>query len=114
MAQDSVFKALHEMAQQWDDGNARYWVNDSGPTLDNGTLTYGVSDKKHVDPLYGIVDEASGGMIMFAERGVAEEMCDKLNVLASIERLITALNPKPMPWEVPDGETPNPGPDSAA
>lgn len=87
----SLHGALEEAFEQFDRGEARYWVNDTGPEL-NGTVNYrggGMPDIK-AEHYIGLVDEDKGGMIAYGEPAIMEELAGKLNKLEALERIAKA------------------------
>jgi hypothetical protein len=92
-----VIRELHERIDTGE--GLRYWVNDSGPVL-NGLVTYPIDksgtfrDKyeEKAEGWLGIVDDKIGGMIMYVEPKLAEEICDALNVADIMQRLAATDN----------------------
>lgn len=78
--------AIHE---QLDGGEARYWANDHGPTL-NGALHDSARSAAVVGVItnyIGLVDEQDGGMILFGPAEQVNAIAEKLNRLDAIERI---------------------------
>ncbi len=82
-------KELHESVEA---GEARWYVNDVGVSLD-GTLIYeGIGGKPNdlvpVHNYVGLVDDHMGGMIAYGPSEIMEDLADKLNTLHIIEELM--------------------------
>ena len=91
---------LRDVHTEFENGEARFWVNDSGsqgPTL-SGVLDYGGSSSYQpgrihqafvpVKNFVGMVDEQVGGMIAYGEAANMEELAAKLNKLHIIESIL--------------------------
>lgn len=85
MSYIDVIKDVHATIE---DGDIRYWVNDSGPEL-AGTIIYNVpGEDVAVSGFVGLVDEHDGGMIAYGKPEIMENLADKLNKLHIIEELM--------------------------
>lgn len=82
---------LKELHDTVDGGEARFWVNDHGVTLD-GTIAYEGTPAPHdlvpVHNFVGLVDDHVGGMIYWGESAAMEDLADKLNTLHVIEEMM--------------------------
>lgn len=86
------YSTVKALAASYDEGDARFWPNDTGPTL---TGTVAASDDPHYEPIVvkgfvGLVDEADGGMIAYGKPEVIERLADDLNRLHVIESVVKA------------------------
>lgn len=73
-------------------GEARYWVNDSGPKI-SLDIDYPGDPDGHVNEttLVGLVDEQIGGMIAYGSLDIMEQLADRLNTLHVIEQMSKSL-----------------------
>jgi hypothetical protein len=86
---------IDELHEQFDQGDCRWWVNDSGDVSLEGTVTYKGSSELNakVEGYVGLVDEHEGGMIAYGTPEMMDRMADLLNRLDAIERIARPIKP---------------------